>query len=109
MDRRMKRKYEFRKNQRVRFKSDGREGVTVRLVGRFPQWLIEFDNGKTTFWWEADCEAVKTPRKRKNESDMRDCSYCKVSAVRYVVWHLWWCPLFRQWPDQIIKRGSRII
>ncbi len=63
----MKRTYEFRKGQRIRFKLDGREGVTVRRVGNYAQWLVEFDNGKTTFWWESDCEAaVKRASRRRD-------------------------------------------
>lgn len=58
----MRRVYEFRKGQRIRFKYDGREGTTVRRVGNYAQWLVELDSGKTTFWWEADCEKVQRRR-----------------------------------------------
>lgn len=52
--------YAFRPGQRVRFKLDGREGITVRLVGTYKQWLIELPDGRTTWWWEADCEPAES-------------------------------------------------
>lgn len=58
-----RRAYQFRKGERIRFKADGREGVTVRRVRTYPQWMVKLDSGRITFWWESDCEsaAAKSP------------------------------------------------
>jgi hypothetical protein len=53
-----RRAYSFRQGQRVRFRADGRVGITIRLNGTYAQWLIELPDGRLTWWWEDDCESA---------------------------------------------------